>query len=164
MNKFSSKQEAFNFVLSNLTEMQRNPHLKISVYSKLFFEDVKNEIADYLSVGLMAKQSEEIQPEAIEVILLPELKNKLKQLLKEIAVCSGVSISDLRSKKRDREIVYTRQVYCFIARKLYPNAIFSMIGEAIDKDHSTVIHSIDEIGRVNEKWAFYMDIKNKLGL
>jgi chromosomal replication initiation ATPase DnaA len=164
MNKFSSKQEAFNFVLSNLTEMQRNPHLKISAYSRLFFEDVKNEIADYLSVGLMAKQSEEIQPEAIEVIGLKEIKDKLKQLLSDICKIKNVTIELIRSQCRDEKLVYTRHAYSYIAKKLYPELTDSIIGNVINKDRVSVLRYIREVELVNEKWAFYMDIKNKLGL
>lgn len=68
-----------------------------------------------------------------------------------------IRISDVRSPRRFRELVHLRQIYCYLARTLWPcpkllvptqrgrhNSEFSlrMIGIEINRDYTTVISSI----------------------
>ena len=46
---------------------------------------------------------------------------------------------DLRDKRRTRELVDARRVYCYIARKL-TNKGYQDIGRLIGKNHATMIH------------------------
>ncbi|MEN8140191.1 MAG: chromosomal replication initiator protein DnaA [Thermodesulfobacteriota bacterium] len=55
-----------------------------------------------------------------------------------------VTINDLQSKSRKRAIAFPRQVAMYLARKHteYP---LSEIGKALNRDHSTVVHSVKTI-------------------
>lgn len=54
----------------------------------------------------------------------------------------GVSHSDLVSNKRSREITHPRQVAIYLCRELLEST-FKTIGEAFNRDHSTIMHSYD---------------------
>jgi len=51
------------------------------------------------------------------------------------------SAEELRSKCRKREIAFPRQVAMYLTRKLTDHAL-SEIGQAFNRDHSTVVHSV----------------------
>jgi chromosomal replication initiation ATPase DnaA len=59
-----------------------------------------------------------------------------------MAVCrlTGVSPEDVKSKSRRLDVVIVRQVYCYAAREL-TGASMKGIGEVVNRDHATVIHS-----------------------
>lgn len=52
-----------------------------------------------------------------------------------------VSVHDLQSKARTKNIVFPRQMAMYMARKLTDEGL-SVIGKAFNRDHSTVVHSI----------------------
>jgi chromosomal replication initiator protein len=62
------------------------------------------------------------------------------------------SPEELRSKCRKREVAFPRQIAMYLARKLTDQALAD-IGQAFNRDHSTVVHSVrvitDSINRSN---------------
>ena len=56
----------------------------------------------------------------------------------------SVSIEELKSRKRTREIVFARQVTIYTIRKITDMSLIA-IGKIFDRDHSTVLSSIDAI-------------------
>lgn len=64
-------------------------------------------------------------------------------------VCAYYKIdkSDLLSKKRDRELVEPRQICCYLLTELTSIPLMT-IGQAIGKNHATVIHSRDKINEL----------------
>jgi len=64
-----------------------------------------------------------------------------------------VKLSDLKSKKKSKNIVLARQAAMFLCRKL-TNASFPDIGDKLGgRDHSTVIYAVNKIGAMIEKDA-----------
>lgn len=69
----------------------------------------------------------------------------LDSVVKLIANEFNVSITDLKSKKRHKDIALVRQVMFYLMKKL---SFFSLqaIGDFIGgRDHSTVIHAIEKV-------------------
>ncbi|HOI75569.1 MAG TPA: chromosomal replication initiator protein DnaA [Syntrophales bacterium] len=63
----------------------------------------------------------------------------------------NVKLSDLKSKKKSKNIVLARQAAMFLCRKL-TNASFPDIGDKLGgRDHSTVIYAVNKIGTMIEK-------------
>lgn len=56
----------------------------------------------------------------------------------------GVSIDDLTSIKRDRRIVFPRQVAMFLMREMTPSSL-PAIGAAFIRDHTTVLHACEKV-------------------
>ena len=64
----------------------------------------------------------------------------------------NVSIADMKSKSRKREMVYPRQVAMYIAKEKTGLALKSIGYHFGGRDHSTVIHAIQTINDlINEK-------------
>lgn len=56
-----------------------------------------------------------------------------------------ITVADLTSKRRSREVTYPRQIAMYLAREL-TDCSLPKIGEAFGgRDHTTVMHAIDKI-------------------
>jgi chromosomal replication initiator protein len=68
-----------------------------------------------------------------------------EEILKTVSNKTGVKISDIKSQKKDKDIVLSRQIAMYLARKM-TSLSFPDIGEKIGgRDHSTVIYSNNKI-------------------
>ncbi|NLF45558.1 MAG: chromosomal replication initiator protein DnaA, partial [Syntrophomonadaceae bacterium] len=85
--------------------------------------------------------------EALKDILPPPRPKKItiETIQKVVASHYGVEITDLLSKKRNKQIVVPRQVAMYLCRKL-TDASYPQIGDQFGgKDHTTVIHAHDKM-------------------
>lgn len=72
-------------------------------------------------------------------------KNNVSRIQKVVSEYFKVSIDDLKSKKRNAELAFPRQIAMYLCRKLTDES-FPKIGiEFGGKDHSTVMHSCEKI-------------------
>jgi hypothetical protein len=86
-----------------------------------------------------------------------------------VSEVTGVPVKAMMSKSRKREIVMARQFFCKRARsfreirrgKAFPIFSFDLIGLYINRDHATVIHSIDVVNTIVEVSAYYDYYFNK---
>ncbi len=69
----------------------------------------------------------------------------LEIIQKVIAENYQISISELKSKKRDKKYVFPRQVAIYIARELTEISYSELGNEFGGKDHSTIMHAYDKI-------------------
>jgi hypothetical protein len=74
---------------------------------------------------------------------------QLEMILQNCSEVSGVSIEKIKSKDRFRHIVVVRQIYCYIAKKYFSYTLLE-IGKSINRDHSSVIHSIELVEKMIE--------------
>lgn len=73
-----------------------------------------------------------------------EIRNKVCDIL-------GVSVSDLLSKTRKRQIVEARVIVSYILYKEWDNLIsFEAIGELLSRDHSSITHYLNVVAHVPE--------------
>ena len=56
----------------------------------------------------------------------------------------GITVDDLMSQKRSKEISYARQLAMYICRNLL-DLSFPKVGKSFDRDHSTAHHAISKI-------------------
>lgn len=93
--------------------------------------------------------------ESAKVILKDMVKenNKIisiEQIQKSVASFYSISLTDLRAKSRNKNIVRPRQIAMYLSRKL-TNMSFPEIGSAFGgKDHTTVLHSCRKIEKEAE--------------
>ena len=72
-------------------------------------------------------------------------KNDVGRIQKIVADYFKISIEDLKSKKRNADIAFPRQIAMYLCRK-HTDESFPKIGiEFGGKDHSTVMHSCEKI-------------------
>ena len=86
----------------------------------------------------------------VKQIMSHVMKEKTREItidmvIKEVCSHFAVTLSDIRSSKRIRSIIYPRQLAMYLARKMTDSSLVS-IGEKFGgKDHATVLHSIRKI-------------------
>ena len=74
-------------------------------------------------------------------------KNNVNKIQKVVAEYFQISVEDLKSKKRNSNISFPRQIAMFLCRK-FTDESFPKLGiEFGGKDHSTVMHSCEKIER-----------------
>ncbi len=95
---------------------------------------------------------------ALKDLIKPAIKNiDINDIQKETAKRYSVTVSDLSSKNRKQNIVLARQMAVYIAHEL-TNLSLSNIGKHFgNRDHSTVLHSVDKIKKRMSEEA---EIKN----
>ncbi|MBO0701531.1 MAG: chromosomal replication initiator protein DnaA [Candidatus Dormibacteraeota bacterium] len=71
----------------------------------------------------------------------------------------GISVEDMKSKRRDKHIVFPRQVAMYLIREETPSSL-PVIGQAFGRDHTTALHSIDKIQtEAQESGRLYDDLR-----
>ena len=134
--------------------------------------DLPDDVAFYLA-GIVESNIRELEGYLIRVtayasltgrrITLDMAEEVLKSIVKDKgqmvtiddiqkAVCRffNIKVSDLKSKKRMKNIALPRQIAMYLSRE-YTKASFPEIGEKFGgKDHSTVIHACKKIGEAIE--------------
>ena len=70
-----------------------------------------------------------------------EKEQLAKDILNTVSNYYGVSIEDIKGKCRKRKIVKPRQIIMFLLRTK-ARMVLSDIGDVLNRDHTTVIHSI----------------------
>ena len=123
-------------VESNIRELE-GFLIRIGAYSSLTGREIDINLAkEVLKKVLKQNEKEDVTIEAI---------------LKVVAGKLGVKISDIKSQKKNKNIVLARQIAMYLARKMTPSS-FPDIGEKIgDRDHSTVIYANNKITQAMEE-------------
>lgn len=137
---------------------------KLEIQNKTMDDDILNYIAENIKNNVRELETA-IQKvlgyeELIEKkVTLDIVKNQLKDLIsyntlqivpvdviqKVVADNYQVSISDLKSKKRDKKFVVPRQIAIYIAREI-TEITYNELGDAFGgKDHSTIMHAYEKI-------------------
>lgn len=73
------------------------------------------------------------------------LKNKVSKIQHLVAHKYHISIDDMKSKKRTKEIAFPRQVAMYLSRKLTDESFPKLGLEFGGKDHATIMHAVDKI-------------------
>ena len=80
---------------------------------------------------------------------------RLTHIVSAVSLLTGVSILDLRSRRRGKREAEARHLVCYLAREMtilsYPQ-----IAKQLDRDHTTIMHGVQRV----EKWL----ADNKPGL
>jgi chromosomal replication initiator protein len=74
------------------------------------------------------------------------------QILKAVAEFFNVSVADLMSHNRRKEVVEPRQIAMFLLRDMLELS-YPSIGERLGRDHTTAIHAYEKISRDANKYA-----------
>lgn len=116
-------------VISNIRELE-GALIRISAFSSLTNQPISLDMARRVLLNLNEKKKEAIP---------------LENVLKVVAKHYNVSVNDLRSKKRQKDIAQVRQVACFLMKKLTSSSLQSIGSFIGGRDHSTVTHAITKI-------------------
>ena len=139
-------------------------------YSETYNISLSNEIIDYISTNIK-NNIRELEGAFNKIIALKKLGNNdidldivknsiseyistseskrisMEDIIKVVCEYYNVTIDDINSKKRSQDIVHPRQVATWLCRNMTENSQ-DMVGKAVgNRDHSTVINSIDKINK-----------------
>ena len=140
-------------IVSNVRELESALN-KIRVYQQLGQKEVTLSLAQKILRDLISKDNrQEITPEIIMSVVAEHL---------------GVSVEDIKSKRRTKNIAQARQVVMYLCRVLTDKGLQD-IGDAVGgKDHSTVINGIKKIEEKKKTDAEFVAqlevIKKKIGV
>ena len=92
--------------------------------------------------------------------------NNIAKIQKSVADHYKITVDDLKSKKRSVNVLFPRQIAMYLCRMTTEETIVKIGIEFGNKDHSTVIHSCEKIGKLlkdNEELKETInEIKNKI--
>jgi chromosomal replication initiator protein len=139
-NKMVLPQNVAYYVASNVESNIRELEgylIRISAFASLTGKDIDiNLTKEVLKKMLKRNEKEEVT---------------IEEILKTVAGKLNVKVSDIKSQKKNKNLVSARQIAMYLARKM-TNASFPDIGEKIGgRDHSTVIYSNNKIKNALEE-------------
>jgi chromosomal replication initiator protein len=92
--------------------------------------------------------SKELVESALGDLIKPQIKNiDINDIQKETAKHYAITVSDLISKSRKQHTVLVRQMAVFISHELTTLSLTKIGKHFGNRDHSTVLHSINKIGK-----------------
>ena len=123
-------------IVSNVRELEGALN-KLSVYSKLINEPLTLDLAKETLKDLINKD--------VEKNITPDF------ILSTVSEHMNVSISDIKSSKRSKDIALARQIVMYLCRQLTDKSL-QAIGETVGgKDHATVYNGIKRIEEKTKK-------------
>ncbi|MBR5406945.1 MAG: chromosomal replication initiator protein DnaA [Lachnospiraceae bacterium] len=121
-----------------------------------------NKLNAYYILGDKREITVEKAKDALKDIISPNTPNKITPQHIMDVVCEHLNIKpdDIKSKKRNEEIVRPRQIVMYLCNK-YTDCSSTKIGDFLGKDHSTVLHGVQKLEADIEN---DIDLKNKVDI
>lgn len=76
-------------------------------------------------------------------------KNRMDSVATAVSFCSGFSISELKAKTKKWDVVSARNIFCYICKEK-KKVTLSAIGKYLNKDHTTIMHSVKQVKKLIE--------------
>ncbi len=110
-------------------------------------EGAVKRILVYAGIKRTNEISMELASEALRDILSVQPKRTIstKVIIEEVEKYYRLSKDSLVSKKRSADIALPRQVAMYICREILEDPSFPKIGDAFNRDHTTVMHNVGKI-------------------
>lgn len=119
-------------VISNIRELE-GALIRVSAFSSLTNQPLSLDMAKKVLLNL--NESHENRQEGV----------LLDNILKTIARHYAISINDIKSKKRHKDIANIRQVTFYMMKKMTRSSLQAIGTFVGGRDHSTVIHAISKV-------------------
>jgi chromosomal replication initiator protein len=131
---YTVPEEVIRFIAEKFTWNIRE--LESALYKLFAYHDLVNE---KITIDLAARALKDmIRMKSSEDITIDLIQKK-------VANAYNISFSDMKSKKREKNIALPRQIAMYIARNLTDFSTTEIGNEFGGKDHSTVIHAVSKI-------------------
>ena len=133
-------------IKSNIRELE-GALIRVVAYAKLIGRDI--------TVGLVKEVLK-------DMVLEDEIKVSVELIQKKVVEYFNIRLSDLKGKKRNRAVVYPRQIAMYLARDLTDYSLPEIGGFFGGRDHTTVLHSCEKVARDLKKNEGTKNLLNKL--
>lgn len=134
IENFRIDNEVLNFIAENIDSNIRELEgalLKIIAYSNLMGTEVTLDLAQTVLKDIIHEKKKIIIDSA--------------RIKKIVASEYGITIEDIDSKKRPKNIAYPRQIAMYLTREMTNLSLPKIGAEFGGRDHTTVIHAVDKI-------------------
>jgi chromosomal replication initiator protein len=131
-------QDIINFIASNMGNNIREIEgaiIKLNAYSGLMNQELTLEFAQNVIKDQLAEKQANITIDDIVKLVSKEL---------------NVKLSDIKSKKRTKDVVNARRIAIYLARNLTPNSMPQIAVYFGMKDHTAVSHAMKKISEIIE--------------
>ena len=110
------------------------------------------------------KPSEELSVKEVHTLVQDLIRKEnveitVDVIVKAVADFYGIRAADIKGKSRATENVLARQVAIYIIRVLLPELSLIEIGEAVNRDRSTVLHSLEQT-KAKMRYEEFSGLKN----
>jgi len=133
-------------IKSNIRELE-GALIRVVAYAKL--------IGGEISVQLVKEVLK-------DMVLEDEVNVTVELIQKRVVEYFNIRLSDIKGKKRNRTIVYPRQVAMYLARDLTDYSLPEIGGFFGGRDHTTVLHACDKLSRELKKNKNTKDLLGRL--
>ncbi len=137
--KYTVPEKVIRFIAENFTWNIRE--LESALYKLFAYHDLVHE---ELNIDLAKRALKDM----ISIKSIEDISIDLIQ--KKVANAFNISFSDMKSKKRTKNIALPRQIAMYIVRNFTDYSTTEIGNEFGGKDHSTVIHAVTKIGNKYE--------------
>lgn len=98
----------------------------------------------------------------INIMKKQEVQLTPGRLISRVCLLSGITVDEIRSEKRNRNINDARMCASRLLRDQFPKLSFSKIGGYLCRDHSTILHHCAMINNCKELNTMYLDLKKRI--
>lgn len=150
LKKINISNEALSYIAGQINKSVRN--LEQTLNQIHLYAQMKGE--NYISLDL-ASESLKSQKSTEERVISIDL------IQSTVAKYFNITVSELKGKKRTKEIVVPRQIAMYLCRELTQRSLPKIGDQFGGKDHSTVLHAINSIeGKLKD--PLYADMQNDI--
>jgi len=149
-NKIDIPEDVIYFLANSITNNVRELEgylIRIGAYASLTATPINLEMAKTILKDILIEDSKEITIEKIQ---------------KTVAEHFQLKVSELKSSKRLKNLVFPRQIAMYICRKLTDLSYPEIGAKFGGKDHSTIIHAIKKIDKKIEEDLHTRTVVEKL--
>jgi len=135
----SLNQDIINFIASNMGDNIREIEgaiIKLNAYAGLMNQELTLDFAQNVIKDQLAEKQSNISIDDIVKVISKEMNIKL---------------SDIKSKKRTKDVVAARRISIYLTRNLTPNSMPQIAVYFGMKDHTAVSHAMKKINEVVEE-------------
>ncbi len=133
-------------IKSNIRELEGSL-VRLLAYASLKGVSISIELAQEVLRNIIDEESEGVSIELIQ---------------KTVARHYGLKVSDLKSKNNSQSIAFPRQIAMFLCKALTKASLPEIGREFGGKHHTTVLHSINKVTKLNEKDLVFHKTINSL--
>ncbi len=116
-------------VVSNIRDLEGALN-KVAAYAKLSITGITIDLAEKALKDIINEKENK--------------KITVDYIIEVVSEHYGVSLEEVKSKKRTQKIAYPRQVAMYLARKML-NLSLPQLGEVFRRDHSTISHGCEKV-------------------
>jgi len=147
-NEIYLNEEIINFIATNMGENIREIEsaiVTLNAYASVTNQEITLDFAKDVMKDIIKEKRKNIT---------------LEQIIKVISKELNVKPSDIKSKKRTKNIAEARRIGIYLARELTPNSMPALAQYFGMKDHSSVSHNMKKINeQINENENFKLRVE-----